>query len=68
MGMLIKTLSEPREMKQNEAKYETKKKIKVKLRDGKERTIQHMMATTFGALMAGQLHLHSLWKRFLAFC
>ena len=34
-------------MKQNEAKYETKKKIKVKLRDGKERTIQHMMATTF---------------------
>ena len=42
-----KTLREPREMKQNEAEYETKKKIKVKLRDGKERSIQHMMATTF---------------------
>ena len=42
-----KTPREPREMKQNEAQYETKKKIKVKLRDGKERTIQHMMATTF---------------------
>ena len=42
-----KTPREPREMKQNEAEYETKKKIKVKLRDGKERTIQHMMATTF---------------------
>lgn len=42
-----KTPREPREMKQNEAEYEAKKKIKVKLRDGKERTIQHMMATTF---------------------
>jgi type I restriction enzyme, R subunit len=42
-----KTLHEPTEVKQPEAEYETKKKIKVKLRDGKERTIQHMMATTF---------------------
>ncbi len=42
-----KTLREPREMKQTEVEYEAKKKIKVKLRDGKERTIQHMMATTF---------------------
>ena len=46
-GDADKTLRELREMKQNEAKYETKKKIKVKLRDGKKRTIQHMMATTF---------------------
>ena len=37
----------PKEVKQLEADYEAKKKIKVKLRDGKERTIQHMMATTF---------------------
>ena len=42
-----KTPREPREVKQTEAEYEAKKKIKVKLRDGKERTIQHMMATTF---------------------
>jgi type I restriction enzyme R subunit len=27
--------------------YETKKKIKIKLRDGKEREIQHMIATSF---------------------
>ena len=46
-----KALHEPRKVNQNEveygAEYEAKKKIKVKLRDGKERTIQHMMATTF---------------------
>ena len=42
-----KTPLEPREIKHNEAEYESKKKIKVKLRYGKERTIQHMMATTF---------------------
>ncbi len=42
-----KTPHQTREVKQPEAEYETKKKIKVKLRDGKERTIQHMMATTF---------------------
>ena len=46
-GYKEKTPREPREMKQNEAEYETKKTIKVRLRDGKERTIQHMMATTF---------------------
>ncbi len=42
-----KTRHEPRKVNQPEAEYEAKKKIKVKLRDGKERTIQHMMATTF---------------------
>ena len=42
-----KTPYEPKKAKQPDAEYETKKKIKVKLRDGKERTIQHMMATTF---------------------
>jgi len=42
-----KTPHEPRELKQPEVEYEAKKKIKVRLRDGKERTIQHMMATTF---------------------
>jgi type I restriction enzyme, R subunit len=46
-GDAKRTPHEPREMKQPEAEYEARKKIKVKLRDGKERTIQHMMATTF---------------------
>ena len=42
-----RTTYEPKEAKQPEAEYEIKKKIKIKLRDGKERNIQHMMATTF---------------------
>ncbi len=46
-GYTEKKLREPTEVKQPEAEYEAKKKIKVKLRDGKERAIQHMMATTF---------------------
>ncbi len=33
--------------KQPRAEYETKKKVRVKLRDGKERTIQHISVTTF---------------------
>ena len=33
--------------KQPQAEYEAKKKIRVKLRDGKERTIQHISVTTF---------------------
>jgi type I restriction enzyme R subunit len=35
------------EAKQPQAEYEAKKKIRVKLRDGKERTIQHISVTTF---------------------
>ena len=46
-GYTVKTPHEPKKAKQPDAEYELKKKIKVKLRDGKERTIQHMMATTF---------------------
>jgi type I restriction enzyme R subunit len=33
--------------KQPRAEYEAKKKVRVKLRDGKERTIQHISVTTF---------------------
>lgn len=35
------------EAKQPRAEYEAKKKVRVKLRDGKERTIQHISVTTF---------------------
>lgn len=37
----------PPEVKQPNAEYEAKKKIRVKLRDGKERSIQHISITTF---------------------
>jgi len=37
----------PPEAKQPQAEYEAKKKVRVKLRDGKERTIQHISVTTF---------------------
>ena len=46
-GYTEKTPHEPKKAKQPDAEYGLKKKIKVKLRDGKERTIQYMMATTF---------------------
>ena len=39
--------SEPEQARQPRAEYETRKKIKVKLADGRERMIQHMTATTF---------------------
>lgn len=35
------------EAKQPRVEYEAKKKVRVKLRDGKERTIQHISVTTF---------------------
>lgn len=35
------------EAKQPRTEYEAKKKVRVKLRDGKERTIQHISVTTF---------------------
>ena len=37
----------PSEVKQPRAGYEAKKKVRVKLRDGKERIIQHISVTTF---------------------
>ena len=45
----------------------TKKRIKIKLADGKERTIQHMMATSFwhpdGTPMSAQQFMESLYGR-----
>ena len=37
----------PPEAKEPRPEYEVKKKVRVKLRDGKERTIQHISVTTF---------------------
>ena len=37
----------PPEAKQPRAEYEAKKKVRVKLRDGKERSIRHITVTTF---------------------
>ena len=46
----------------------TKKRIKIKLADGKERTIQHMMATSFwhpdGTPMSAQQFMESLFGKF----
>ena len=43
-----KTSEEPKEVRKEEDETEKKpKKIKIKLRDGKEREIQHMIATSF---------------------
>lgn len=50
---------------------EKRKRIKIKLADGKERTIQHMMATSFwhpdGKPMSAQQFLESLYGSFPAF-
>ena len=49
-------------------KCNSKRTIKIKLADGKERTIQHMMATTFwlpdGTPMSAQQFMESLYGRF----
>ncbi|WP_076592968.1 EcoAI/FtnUII family type I restriction enzme subunit R [Herminiimonas arsenitoxidans] len=50
---------------QERESYETRKKIRIKLRDGKERSIQHMMATSFwsadGTPMSAAQFLESLF-------
>ncbi len=64
-GYTEKTPREPREMKQNEAEYETKKKIKVKLRDGKERTIQHgdhVLERRWQANVIGTVYGSAVWR------
>jgi len=57
-----KTPSEPKEPKEPTAKA---KKIKVKLRDGKEREIQHMMSTSFwnadGKPISSEEFMHNLF-------
>jgi len=62
--------SEPVEKKEEETDYESKnrpKKIKIKLRDGKEREIQHMISTSFwsadGKPISAEEFLQSLYGK-----
>ncbi|MDR4466191.1 MAG: DEAD/DEAH box helicase family protein, partial [Nitrospira sp.] len=54
-------------IREGSAEYERKKKVKVKLADGKARTIQHMMVTTFwhpdGTPMSAQQFLEMLFGK-----
>jgi type I restriction enzyme, R subunit len=54
-------------VKENPESYPRRKKIKVKLADGKERTIQHMMMTTFwhpdGTPMSAQQFMEMLFGK-----
>ncbi len=54
-------------VREEPAEYERKKKVKVKLDDGKARTIQHMMVTTFwhpdGTPMSAQQFLELLFGK-----
>ena len=54
-------------IREGSAEYERKKKVKVKLADGKARTIQHMMVTTFwhpnGTPMSAQQFLELLFGK-----
>ncbi|MBC7420568.1 MAG: DEAD/DEAH box helicase family protein [Bdellovibrio sp.] len=67
--------SKPKEPKEpsgsDEPKAERKKKIKVKLRDGKEREIQHMISTSFwgadGKPISAEEFLHNLYGALPAF-
>jgi type I restriction enzyme R subunit len=55
------------EVRERSEEYERRQKIKVKLADGKERTIQHMVATTFwhpdGTPMSAQQFLEMLFGK-----
>jgi type I restriction enzyme R subunit len=57
----------PEEAHEPKAEYPKRQKIKVKLADGKERTIQHMMATTFwhpdGTPMSAQQFMELLFGK-----
>lgn len=59
-----KEQKEPKEKKEKDEDFEPKKKIKIKLRDGKERQIQHMIQTSFwgadGKPMTSEEFLHSM--------
>ena len=58
---------EPRPVGEGEPEYQGKQKIKVKLADGKARTIQHMMCTTFwhpdGTPMSAQQFMELLFGK-----
>jgi type I restriction enzyme R subunit len=58
---------QPDRVKEPRAEFEAKKKVKVKLADGKERIIQHMMATSFwhpdGTPMSAQQFMEMLFGK-----
>jgi len=57
----------PRELRERRVEYVPRRAAKVKLADGKERTIQHMMCTTFwhpdGTLMTAQQFMEMLFGK-----
>ena len=56
---------EPKEKKEKDEDFEPRKKIKIKLRDGKERQIQHMIQTSFwgadGKPISTEEFLHNMF-------
>jgi type I restriction enzyme R subunit len=58
---------DPKKIEQLPPEYEKKKKVKIKLADGKERTIQHMVSTTFwhpdGTPMSAQQFMEMLFGK-----
>lgn len=59
------TDEEPPQSTEQRSDYEKRKKVKIKLRDGKEREIQHMIATSFwsanGTPISAEEFLHNLF-------
>ncbi|MHB9096731.1 MAG: EcoAI/FtnUII family type I restriction enzme subunit R [Syntrophales bacterium] len=66
-GLIPSSPRLPEEAHEPKAEYPKRQKIKVKLADGKERTIQHMMATTFwhpdGTPMSAQQFMELLFGK-----
>ncbi|MBU6339150.1 MAG: DEAD/DEAH box helicase family protein [Rickettsiales bacterium] len=60
-----KEQKEPKEKQEKDEDFEPKKKIKIKLRDGKERQIQHMIQTSFwgadGKPISTEEFLHNMF-------
>ncbi|MBU4371023.1 MAG: DEAD/DEAH box helicase family protein [Proteobacteria bacterium] len=66
-GLIPPSSSSSEEVREPKAEYPKRQKIKVKLADGKERTIQHMMATSFwhpdGTPMSAQQFMELLFGK-----
>lgn len=62
---LPKEEKKPKEKTKNDESFESRKKIKIKLRDGKERQIQHMIQTSFwgadGKPISTEEFLHNMF-------
>ncbi|MBU1185127.1 MAG: DEAD/DEAH box helicase family protein [Proteobacteria bacterium] len=66
-GLIPSSPRSSEEVRELKAEYPKQKKIKVKLADGKERTIQHMMVTSFwhpdGTPMSAQQFMEALFGK-----